>query len=265
MMREVMREAMREAVQMRRIDTPRPACGGLPAWALGLSLATHAALLAGPAWQASGAAHALPPLAVTLRPASSATSAFVAQSARRSPPAPVVNLAPLPRPPGRQAPPFPPTSFASPTSSAPPLAAAEPAPAPLAGPAETRETRALPAVAGTPAAGGDAPLQDGAPDADALAAYLHRLGELLAGQQTYPRLAAQRGWEGEVRLRLQIARQPGGARLTGVEVIRSSGFDVLDRHALQLLRSAELPEPPQVAGALTVEVPVHYRLKAQHS
>lgn len=259
---------MREAMHMERISTLRPACGGLPAWALGLSLATHAALLAAPAWQASGAARALPPLAVTLRPASSATPLSVAESAHRSPPAPAIGLAPLPRPPVRRMSSF---SSASSASSASPAAFIAPAPsaapAPQAVLAETRETRALPAVAAAPAAGGDAPLQAGAPDADALAAYLHRLGELLAGQQTYPRLAAQRGWEGEVRLRLQIARQPGGARLTGVEVIRSSGFDVLDRHALQLLRSAELPEPPQVAGApgVTVEVPVHYRLKAQHS
>jgi protein TonB len=94
-----------------------------------------------------------------------------------------------------------------------------------------------------------------------LGAYRQRLTELLAGQQHYPRVAAQRGWEGEVRLRLQVARK---GNLVSVQLDRSSGFEVLDQHALAMLEQlASLPPLPEGldASEIQVVVPVNYRLR----
>jgi protein TonB len=101
------------------------------------------------------------------------------------------------------------------------------------------------------------------PPTDALDNYGRRLAEIFSQRQQYPRLAALRGWEGEVRVRLSVAREGG---LTIVRLERSSGHEVLDRHALAMVEEiGRLPPPPAellpFAGDLQVVVPVHYRLR----
>jgi protein TonB len=96
--------------------------------------------------------------------------------------------------------------------------------------------------------------------ADALAAYRLRLAELLARHQEYPRVAALRGWQGEVRLRLRVARR---GNLLAVDLDQSSGFTVLDQHAQAML--AELgglpPLPELLEGSeIQVVVPITYKL-----
>jgi protein TonB len=98
------------------------------------------------------------------------------------------------------------------------------------------------------------------PAADLLAAYRQRLTQLLAGQHEYPRIAALRGWEGEVRLRLRVARK---GNLLGVVLDHSSGFDVLDQHALAMLAAlGGLPPVPEGldGNEIQVVVPVSYKL-----
>ena len=71
-----------------------------------------------------------------------------------------------------------------------------------------------------------------------------------------------RGWEGEVLLRLTIARTGG---LRSVRVLRSSGHEVLDKHAVALVEgSGQLPKPPKGFDDedLEITVPVRYRLRA---
>lgn len=99
------------------------------------------------------------------------------------------------------------------------------------------------------------------PQASLLDAYGRHLAELFARQQEYPRVAALRGWEGEVRLRLKVARK---GNLLAVNVDRSSGFDVLDQHALAMLAAfGTLPPLPEgvEASEIQVVVPVNYKLK----
>lgn len=99
------------------------------------------------------------------------------------------------------------------------------------------------------------------PQGSLLDAYRQRLAEIFAGQQQYPRIAAQRGWEGEVRLRLRVARK---GNLVSVHIDSSSGFEVLDQHALAMLdRLASLPPLPDglEASEIQVVVPVNYRLR----
>ena len=99
------------------------------------------------------------------------------------------------------------------------------------------------------------------PQSELLAGYRQRLAELFARHQEYPRIAAMRGWEGEVRLRLRVARK---GNLLAVQVDRSSGFEVLDQHALAMLEGLPglPPLPDGVDGnEIQVVVPVNYTLK----
>jgi protein TonB len=99
------------------------------------------------------------------------------------------------------------------------------------------------------------------PQSELLAGYRQRLSELFARHQEYPRVAAMRGWEGEVRLRLKVARK---GNLLAVHLDHSSGFDVLDHHALAMLEAlAGLPPLPEAldSNEIQVVVPINYKLK----
>lgn len=96
---------------------------------------------------------------------------------------------------------------------------------------------------------------------DTLEIYRQRLTALFATRHDYPRIAALRGWEGEVRLRLTVARQ---GNLLGVALDRSSGHDVLDRHALSWLTGyGDLPPLPESLSAneISLVVPIQYKLR----
>lgn len=70
-----------------------------------------------------------------------------------------------------------------------------------------------------------------------------------------------RGWEGEVVLRISIARK---GKLVAVRVLRSSGHEVLDRNAEALASAlSPYPAPPDdiSASELEITVPIRYRLK----
>lgn len=139
--------------------------------------------------------------------------------------------------------------------------------APAAQPVDTAPARpAAPALAQTPPApahaeAAPAPAAEATIDPAALDRYGRNLSNLFARQQNYPRLAALRGWEGEVQLRLTIARK---GNIVATQVVRSSGFDVLDQSAIQLVSGAgPLPLPPDNLKnrEFQVIVPVHYRLE----
>ena len=96
---------------------------------------------------------------------------------------------------------------------------------------------------------------------EAIDSYRRQLTDLFAREHEYPRVAAMRGWEGEVRLRLRVARR---GQLLGVRVDRSSGFEVLDQDALALLEGhGKLPPLPEALEVAEIEVvvPITYRLR----
>jgi protein TonB len=92
-----------------------------------------------------------------------------------------------------------------------------------------------------------------------LGRYAQQLSRLLASHQDYPRLAALRGWEGEVRLRLKVARQ---GNLLFLRVDRSSGHEILDQHALQLVDLVRMPPFPDAleGNEIQITVPINYKL-----
>jgi protein TonB len=99
-----------------------------------------------------------------------------------------------------------------------------------------------------------------APDAGALAAYGRELAGAVATRQRYPRLAQLRQWQGTAVLQLELAAAGG---LLAVRVLSSSGHEILDQQALEMVRAA-VPLPPLpgvLAGQpLTVDVPVVFKL-----
>ncbi|MEY2633732.1 MAG: hypothetical protein RIR00_2386 [Pseudomonadota bacterium] len=230
-----------------------------------LSLLLHSLLLAliNPPWRKAMAE--LPPLIATLRlvvPGSTAT-----QSRPASAPLPIA-APPRSAPPRPQAPPPEARPSATPTlprltaeasSAGPTIPAAAAASAPAA--ASSAASPAPQATSPTAAAPAAASSRSAADAAEALAAYRRRLGELFAGQQDYPRLAALRGWEGEVRLRLKVARK---GTLLDISLDRSSGFELLDRSAQALVEA--LPALPPLPDSIDlneiqVVVPIHYKLR----
>ena len=226
-------------------------------WAmLGLSLAIHAVALA---WvqQPQREIPALMPLLATLRLVVEQTSGPTAE-VQSAPPKAALPPAAKQLPPRREQ-----RSVRSVAeAAAPAVPSVQPA----------TEAMAAPSVAATPGAAVPAAAQATPPAAEApslpvrsqsslLAAYRQSLTEIFAGQQQYPRVAALRGWEGEVRLRLRVARK---GNLLAVQLDHSSGFDVLDQHALAMLQElTSLPPLPEglEANEIQVVVPVNYKLK----
>lgn len=144
-----------------------------------------------------------------------------------------------------------PANAPAPVVSAP--AAIEASPSSVAAPAAVAQAAEAPRQPVTNAA---VPSQG-----EVLAGYRQRLTELFARAHEYPRVAAMRGWEGEVRLRLKVARK---GNLLGVHLDRSSGFDVLDQDALALLEShGNLPPLPEAleGNEIQVIVPINYKLR----
>ncbi len=128
-------------------------------------------------------------------------------------------------------------------------------------PSEPVAAAPVPAASPLPPTANAVPTAPTRLQADLLERYRQRLGELFARQQEYPRVAALRGWEGEVRLRLKVARK---GNLVAVQLDRSSGFDVLDQHALAMLEGyGILPALPDglEANEIQVVVPINYKLR----
>ena len=128
--------------------------------------------------------------------------------------------------------------------AAAPVAAAEPAVAPAVSPPAPSAAVSRPVPA----------------DPAALAAYGRNLAGAVALHQRYPRLAQIRQWQGTALLQLELAVD---GQLQSVRVLSSSGHEILDRQAIDMVRAA-VPLPPlpaSLAGrSLTVDVPVVFRL-----
>ena len=221
---------------------------------LGFSALLHASLFVLTAWHRQPHAAPLPAILASIRlvEAPAAAGAAPAPAAHES-----GKVAPRPAPAtlppkARQASPSP-SPAAVVSSHLPAGPAIAPAPATPANPTA--------AAVSEPASVATAPAPVPRPAPDLLDGYKARLAGLFAARHEYPRVAAMRGWEGEVRLRLKIARK---GNLLGVALDRSSGHDVLDQHALALLAGyGDLPPLPEALelGEIQVIVPINYKLR----
>lgn len=88
-----------------------------------------------------------------------------------------------------------------------------------------------------------------------------RLRTDLARHFAYPAIARQRGWEGQVLLRFNVVADGG---LERIEIARSSGYDILDRAAIEAMQRVERLPAAVVAlrgHSLAMQLPVIYRLE----
>ncbi|MDD3329494.1 MAG: TonB family protein [Zoogloea sp.] len=239
---------------------------------LGLSVLLHGALLVALP-RPPLAAPELPQLLASIRLVMPEVSAPAPSAAPAAQPVPVDTprpAVPAPRPPRAEAKPVlaapqpsRPVVRQRPAAATPLESAAQPTTPPVSQPAMPTEIAAAPRSAdATPAP----PATTSQPTAqrastEAIDSYRRQLTDLFAREHEYPRVAAMRGWEGEVRLRLRVARR---GQLLGVRVDRSSGFEVLDQDALALLEGhGKLPPLPDALEVAEIEVvvPITYRLR----
>lgn len=138
------------------------------------------------------------------------------------------------------------TASTPPSFSVPVVAAPTPVVTPIAPPVEAPR----PVMRATPSP----------TDPVSLAGYGRDVASAVARHQRYPRLAQMRQWQGTALLQLQITAE---GKLADARVLSSSGHEILDRQALDMVREA-VPLPPlptALSGrALTVDVPVTFRL-----
>lgn len=177
------------------------------------------------------------------------------------PPAPLVEAKPKPEPKpapkARKAPAPRVAESPRPVEAAPPV----PAPAPAPAPASPPVAKAAPSPGPVPA-----PPAATVPDtASLIERYRAALLAEARRHKAYPTAAVDNGWEGEVLVRMAIG--PDGS-IAGLEVRSSSGYPLLDRHAVEMFRRAKphvaLPEALR-GKAFAVELRAVFNLKDQAS
>lgn len=223
--------------------------------ATAFSIAMHAALLVwAPMWQADALKTIQMPLVASLEAA---------------PPPDVLEPPAMPQPPR----PAPAVKPAEPKPQPQPRADTQPRIAPV--PAHEEPSTAAPeseapsnpasteaVVAAPPSApaveAGQAVV---APEPVSIAQYQLALNIAAKKYRDYPRYARQREWEGRVTVRLDIGAD---GRAQQVRVTKSSGYELLDNTAQEMLRKAQrdTPVPDALRGRpFIVEVAVLFELK----
>lgn len=96
---------------------------------------------------------------------------------------------------------------------------------------------------------------------DARNLYGGLLTREIAKHKQYPRVAQMRGWQGEAMIELKI---DGSGSLISSRIVTSSGFEVLDKQGLDMVRKASpFPPPPEALRGRNFEilVPVSFKLE----
>ncbi len=99
-------------------------------------------------------------------------------------------------------------------------------------------------------------------DRETLQGYERSLSAAAAEHRQYPRIARVRGWQGTTQILVRIG--PRG-QVQEVKVAASSGYEVLDRQALDMVRKAlsRQPPPSSLRQWYEVTIPIHFRLEEQ--
>lgn len=181
-------------------------------------------------------------------------------------PAPAAAAAPRPEPvkPRTAARPRPKPPAAKPVAKAEPAPRIEPAAEPAAEAPQPNEAEAAapaaepaaPAAMASidPAPAAPASVQQGEggapqPGADARSVAEYRLQLIGAAPRykRYPRVARENSWEGLVALRMAFS---ASGQVASLSVTKTSGYDVLDRQAMEMFKSAAaaVPVPPLLRG-----------------
>jgi protein TonB len=85
-----------------------------------------------------------------------------------------------------------------------------------------------------------------------------KVGQLIAANYSYPRSAQLRGEQGRARIRIAIA--PNG-KVLSVDLVQSSGSEILDREALRIPRKVgTFPAPPTHANVELI-FPINFKIE----
>ena len=125
------------------------------------------------------------------------------------------------------------------------------------------EAAALPLP--TPAITPPEPVKPAAPSPADMTAALNSYNSLLWGRiakyKLYPKIAQMRGWQGEVIIELLL---DGNGKLKSKKIISGSGYDVLDKQALDMIeKAAPFPAPPEAlrSSSFSITVPIPFKLE----
>lgn len=92
-----------------------------------------------------------------------------------------------------------------------------------------------------------------------IAAYGSGFKASVDRNRRYPRVAQDRGWQGTATVLVKVL--PGG-RMGDVSIAKSSGFDLLDDTARDMVKTAQLPAMPELLRnhGFEMRVPVEFKL-----
>lgn len=96
---------------------------------------------------------------------------------------------------------------------------------------------------------------------DARSKYGNSLWGAISKHKKYPKIAAMRNWQGEAIIELEL---DGNGKLKTKKIIQSSGHEVLDKQALEMVEKAlPFPAPPEAlrGSNFTITVPVPFKLE----
>lgn len=169
-------------------------------------------------------------------------------------------------PPKKQPPPPKAQRLPPPPQDAPPpepVRAVEPPPPPVIA-AAPKASEPPPTFVAPPPPPPEPPKPKVPPDHEIDAArsnYGSLLSREFAKHKQYPRVAQMRGWQGTVRVELKI---DADGNVTSSNIAESSGYEMLDKQALEMVRKASpLPQPPEALRGreFTIVVPVAFKLE----
>ncbi len=96
---------------------------------------------------------------------------------------------------------------------------------------------------------------------DARNKYGNSLWGAISKYKKYPKIAAMRNWQGEAIVELEL---DGNGKLKSKKIVQSSGHDVLDKQALEMVEKAlPFPAPPEAlrGNSFTITVPIPFKLE----
>jgi TonB family protein len=93
-----------------------------------------------------------------------------------------------------------------------------------------------------------------------VADWNEQIRTLIQEKTAYPTNAKRGGIEGQLKLRVKVSQR----RVTGVELLETSGNDTLDNHAIgSVFRLQDLPTLPEGVESASFIIPVRYEIKDQ--
>ena len=88
-----------------------------------------------------------------------------------------------------------------------------------------------------------------------MASHFSYIRDQILKNLTYPPIAQKMGWKGKVTVSFVI-REDGSAE--NIRVVESSGYEILDAHAVKTIRNSQpFPKPPVKAELV---IPITYRI-----